>query len=119
MRSELDGVNLITFITGSEPLALTIDYVSNKLYWSDNDGNSIRESTLDGSTQRILFSDEFFSPFFINIVRDYVVVTSQANTSYALIRLDDSSVAFVGIPEHQLYHGVSVVSLLKKPSIGK
>lgn len=113
-RSNLDGKSPIALINGSEPLALTIDHLMQKLYWSDYSENSVKESNLDGSSQRLLFSNKNFSPFLISVVRNYVVVTSQTNFTYALIKLDDLSVIFIETPT--LYHGVSSLS---KPSIGK
>ena len=115
----MDGSNFIALINGSEPLALTVNHLVQKLYWSDLNEKSVKESNLDGSSQRLLFSNELFSPFFINIVRNYVVVTSHANFSYALIKLDDLSATFIETPTNMLYRGVSVISSLRKPSVGE
>ena len=115
-RSRLDGTSRDMFINGTRPLALTIDFVSRKLYWID--GNSVGEATLDGSIRRTIFSDDFFSPFQVKIVRNYAVVTSKTNTTYVLIRLNDLSATFIGTVGPTLYYGVSVISPLRKPSIG-
>lgn len=118
-RGELDGSNPIIFITGSsEPLELTIDFVSEMLYWSDSSGMVWESSlALNSLSKRQLFHDTAFMPFKLEIVRNFVIATSQVNNSYVLVDREDLSVAFV--PTNALYYGVSVVSELKKPSFGK
>ena len=118
-RTGLDGTNRTTFTTCVQPLALAIDYVTNRIFWTDGAENSVRESTLDGASQTIIFSDESFDTFFVNVVRNLVVVTSQTNASYALINLDDTSVAYVKTNSGNRYFGISVTGPLKQPSVGK
>lgn len=119
LRSKPNGTDLHILITGSKPLSITIDFLSNSLYWTEHDEGVIVESTLDGLFKRTIFSDYFYKPFQVNIVRDYVLATSRINNSYVLIRRDDLSVAFIETANDKFYYGVSVVSLSRKPSRGK
>jgi hypothetical protein len=114
----LDGSNIVVLINGSSPLGITIDFVYEKLYWTDDLGN-VWESTFDGLSMRSIYSDDYFVPFKVSTVRNFILVTSQVNNSYILINYRDNSVVNVRTPLNTVYFGVSVVSVLKKPSHGK
>lgn len=116
--SRLNGTHRSIFMNGSKPLALTIDFVSNILYWTDYD-TGICESTLDGLSKRTIFFNHLFSPFKVQIVRNYILATSQIKNAYVLINRDDLSFAFINTTSNTNYYGISIISSLKKPSIGK
>ena len=118
IRSQLDGSGIIIYKNLSKPLEITIDFVYERLYWTDSTGK-VWEGTLDGSLIRIIYFNDIFMPFKITTVRNFVLVTSQVNESYALIDREDSSVAFISTPPNNFYYSVSVVSMLKKPSHGE
>ena len=116
-RSHLNGNDLIILRNSSKALEVTIDFISEKFYWTDVVG-AVFASNLDGSsTERYSFGP--FVPFKVDIVRNFVLVTSNVNNSYVLIDREDSSVAIIGTGSNTLYYGINVISAFKKPSIGK
>ena len=117
-RSGLDGSGEVAFINEFQALEITIDFISGKFYWTDA-SNTVWESNLNGSSKRMIFSDDGFKPFKIEIVRNYILLTSLLNNSYALINLKDFSITFHETPTNTLYYGVSAVSSLRKPSLGQ
>lgn len=114
----MNGSGIIIYYNGSEPLGITIDFVYERLYWTDSTGR-VWEGAYDGSLMRVIYFNDIFVPFQIATVRNFVLVTSQINESYALIDRDDFSVALIGTPPNTSYYGVSVVSKLKQPSQGE
>lgn len=118
LRSNLNGTNSVIFLNGSQPLGITIDFVYNKLYWTDSEG-TVCESKLDRSSRRTIYSDDNFTPFKVATVRNFVLVTSQVNNSYILINREDFSVGHIRSGLNTFYYGVSVVSPLQKPSLGE
>lgn len=118
MMSQLDGSGGVIYVNGSKPLGITMDFVSEKLYWTDSAG-IVWEGTVDGSSIQAIYFDNNFVPFKVSTVRNFVLVTSQVNNSYVLINREDSSVALVRTDLGTFYYGVSVVSVLKKPSHGE
>lgn len=105
-------------ITASQPLALTIDYLSNKLYWSDQTENlfMIKETSLNTLQTGLVLSSGEFSPFRLAVVQNYILATSDKHTSFAVINHDKSTVRFINSPNNESYYGLTVVSQLRKPS---
>lgn len=114
----MDGSSREFFFNGSKPLGIAVDFVSERLYWTDSAGR-VWESTMDSSVIKTIYSDSIFLPFQVATVKKFVLVTSQVNNSYVLIDREDLSVAHVETAFSTLYYGVSVVSILKKPSLGE
>lgn len=119
-RSSLNGANRTIFIKAESRISsLTINYVTNKLYWAvqrDSEG-SIWESRLDGSLNRMLFSHQSFIPFQIEIVRNYILATTPSSLGYVLINSEDRSMRLIELSS-DVYFGVCVTSKLRKPSKG-
>lgn len=66
-RSDLDGKNRMIVISDNlyEPLGLTIDHMSRKLYWSDDEEGihfKIESSTLEGQNRTTLFHGKHQQP---------------------------------------------------------
>ena len=114
----MDGSEIVYLINGSRPLGLTLDFISGRLYWTDTAG-SVWESSFSGASVQAIYSNDDFVPFKITTVRNFILVTSRVNSSYALISSEDYSVSLVRTPPGILYFGVSVVSELRKPSLGE
>ena len=63
-RSVIHSTNLIW------PNALTLDYVSEVLYWADASLDKIESSYVDGSNRRVIVSTGVYHPFGITLLED-------------------------------------------------
>jgi len=58
IRSNLDGTNQTTLITGvGKPAAVALDAAGGKLYWTDYVTNTVRRANFDGSGLQTLYTD--------------------------------------------------------------
>ena len=49
-RAGMDGSSLLTLVTGlNGPVHVTIDFASQRLYWTEYNGNKIQSGNLDGT----------------------------------------------------------------------
>ncbi|XP_030746611.1 low-density lipoprotein receptor-related protein 4 [Sitophilus oryzae] len=76
-RADMDGSNRKSIITESVfwPNGLTIDYVTNQLYWADAKHNVIETSALDGFRRRKVITKGLPHPFAITIFEDAIFWT--------------------------------------------
>lgn len=44
------------------PDALTVDWVTDKIYWTDSETDRVEVATLDGKYRKVLFWTEFDQP---------------------------------------------------------
>lgn len=44
------------------PEALTVDWVTDKIYWTDSETDRVEVATLDGKYRKVLFWTEFDQP---------------------------------------------------------
>lgn len=109
---------MVIFLNGSQPLGITIDFVYEKLYWTDSEG-TVCVSNLDRPSKTTIYSDNNFMPFKVVTVRNFVLATSQINKSYILINNEDLSVVRVRSGLNTFYYGVNSISPLQKPSLGE
>lgn len=116
-QSSLSGYNKILFICQTNPLTITIDYLTRTLYWTERNG-SIWKSEFDGSNRQEIYSSTSFSPLRVNIMRNYILTTSEKNTTYLLIPLSNLSLVYYLTVNYSFY-GLSVISRLKKPFQGE
>ena len=104
-------------MNNSQAIDLTIDFVDDKLYWIDDEG-SVWESNFDFSFKRCVFFDGIFMPFKLEIVRNFIVLTSIVNSSYVIVNKVDLSASHVNNPLNASYYAVSSLGILKKPMKG-
>ena len=56
MKSELDGRNPVTLVTGlRNPIGIAIDFSSQRLYWADSSAHKIQSSNLQGHDVQTVF----------------------------------------------------------------
>jgi len=104
-------------VNGSRPFGLVIDFVFNKIYWTDVYEAAIFEVSLDGSSKRTIFSNQSFVPFQVNVLRDFVLASSESSSAYVLVdRSDLSSIIYA--PANATFYGLTITNSLKKPSVG-
>ena len=62
--SRLDGSGVVTIATGGFPTGIAVDAASCKVYWADNETDSITRANLDGSLPQVVYSnaDPFSNP---------------------------------------------------------
>lgn len=105
-------------MNNSQAIDLTIDFVEDKLYWIDDEG-SVWESNFDFSQKKCVFFDGIFMPFKLEIVRNFIVLTSIVNSSYVIVNKEDLSATLVNNSLNTYYYAISSLSILKKPTKGK
>ena len=105
-------------MNNSQAIDLTIDFVEDKLYWIDDEG-SVWESNFDFSQKKSVFFDGIFMPFKLEIVRNFIVLTSIVNSSYVIVNKEDLSATLVNNSLNTYYYAISSLSILKKPTKGK
>ena len=120
LRSNLDLTDITTVTMTALPLALTIDCISGKLYWSEQRENEIliMETALNNLdvTQTASLSSRELNYNRIAVVQNFIVITSDKDASFALINLDDSTVKYITTPINNTFYGFAMVSDLRKPS---
>lgn len=92
-RARLDGNSRETLFTMEvlHPTGITIDYLRNQLVWGDSGMGTIEYSNLDGSERTTLVSDEHLRPFQIGIHANYVIWTTEGETTFKVVDLSDPS----------------------------
>ena len=82
-RSGMDGNHRQAIVTSGLqwPNGMTIDYVSNKLFWVDAKMHIIMSSNLDGSLPSVVLSDEHYlsHPFSISVFEGHFVLDRLAD----------------------------------------
>ena len=100
--------------------ALAIDILSNNLYWFENINNNISYMKLSltaNSSQMLLnLPTDDFAPFRLTVLRNYLIVTSDTKTKFAIIDIDDSTVTFRETIRNTPYLAVAVASPIRQPS---
>uniref|UniRef100_A0A183J7M1 EGF-like domain-containing protein n=1 Tax=Soboliphyme baturini TaxID=241478 RepID=A0A183J7M1_9BILA len=72
-RSELDGRNRITLLKDvGRIFALTLDYSSNRLYWSEVDAPSIQSVDLNGGSRRFVVQEPNMKPTVLTEFGDFL-----------------------------------------------
>ena len=75
-------------------------------------------STLDGSFKTVIFSHSSYKFFKMEVVKNQMLLTSVASSSYILVNTADLSFKSIEVPSNDIYSGVAIISRLKKPSKG-
>ena len=82
-QSFMDGSGRRTIISSdlSQPNGITVDYLSQKIYWSDSDLDKIEYSNYDGTDRMVLETEGsgLFYPFSLTVV-DEILFWSDWNT---------------------------------------
>ena len=76
-KASMDGENR-TVIHHTDlvwPSGLTIDYVQQVMYWTDNSRSRIESSNIDGSNRRTVSSQRIYQPFGISVYRNTLYYT--------------------------------------------
>ncbi|KRX57417.1 Low-density lipoprotein receptor-related protein 6 [Trichinella sp. T9] len=72
-RAELDGRNRITLLKDvGRIFALTVDYVNDRLYWSEVDMPSIQSIDLTGSARRLIVRERSIQPYVLTEYGDFL-----------------------------------------------
>lgn len=76
-RSYMDGADRKSIITDSIfwPNGLTIDYITQKLYWTDAKHHVIESAHMDGSGRKKVISKGLHHPYAITVFEDYIYWT--------------------------------------------
>ena len=117
VRTRTDATNTQKLINGTTPLSLSIDIISNEMYWiNDNDGN-IWHSTLNGDQREIYYNSSRYEPFKLEIYDQFLLIFSKRNSSFILVNRKDLSVTILPADENVV--SFVVTRRLKRPSVGK
>ncbi|KAA0703658.1 putative vitellogenin receptor [Triplophysa tibetana] len=73
-RSTMDGSERKVVISHglSRPVSITVDILTDRLYWTDEKLKYIGSATLDGENMRVLQLSEMASPFSVAVFNDFV-----------------------------------------------
>ena len=125
-RMALDGSSSVVVLASNNvghPSGLTINYVTNRLFWADPVMGTIEYSRLDGSGRTELLSGESSSPFKIDVMGGFVVWNSlgAANFHFVDISLGDYEDLVVTQPTggSNPVYGFVVVSDRRRPTPGE
>ena len=84
-RASMDGTNRIAIVDSQlgEPYGVTIDYTSQRVYWTDNDEDRIEFSDYSGGGRTVLVSaaDGVIDPFAVTIFGDLLYWTDWAESA--------------------------------------
>ena len=105
-RSVIHSTNLIW------PNALTLDYVSQVLYWADAFLDKIESSDVDGSNRRVIVTTGVYHPFGITLFEDKLYFSDWIGDISSTNKSGESSVQIL---YHQTYcsscpNGIQVLS---------
>ena len=92
-RSFMDGGGRRTLISSSlsQPNGITIDYVSERIYWTDSDLDKIEYANYDGTGRIELQTAEtgLYYPFSVTVAREILFWTDWASGSIYATHKDD------------------------------
>uniref|UniRef100_A0AAY5F3Y8 Low density lipoprotein receptor-related protein 5 n=1 Tax=Electrophorus electricus TaxID=8005 RepID=A0AAY5F3Y8_ELEEL len=75
-RGHMDGTNIVTLVDKvGRANGLTIDYVEQRLYWTDLDTCMIESTNMEGEGEREIVADDLPHPFGLTQYRDYIYWT--------------------------------------------
>jgi len=124
-RMSLDGSNSVVVLVSSSvthPSGLTINYLTNQLFWTDPDMGTIEYSRLDGSGRTVLLSGQSLNPFKVDVLGNYVVWNSLGAVNFHLIDIVEGGSDTVVTPptsDSKPVYGFVVVSDRRRPTSGE
>ena len=126
--SERNGSSVSTLVSGptsvSEPLGITIDFVTKRLYWADAGNNSIHYVTLDDNTVETLVTSLSESPFQVAVDGDFVIWTQTSSIDFKYVDRrspGDVYTSFLQEPQTRSFtlFGVIVINGNRRPGSGE
>ena len=109
-RTEIHNTDL------QRPTGLTIDYVQQVLYWTDERSDRIECSNVDGSNRRIVGSQSVYQPFAISVYGDPLYFTDLISGVNTLNSMGTVNIIFDGNRLCNDPTGIKVVNIERQPS---
>ena len=117
-KASMDGKNrtVIHNTSLTLPIALTLDYQRQVLYWADTD--KIESSNVDGSNRQLLTTVGVRRPFGLALLHDTLYFTDSDGNSVRVVNVNGSNAMTIFDGQSMLCaqpFGITVVSEAKQP----
>ena len=119
-KASMDGKNrtVIHNTSLTWPVALTLDYQTQVLYWADASLEKIESSNVDGSNRQLLTTVGVGYPFGLALFNDTLYFTDWSGNSVKVVHVNGSNATTIFDGQSVLCgqpFGIAVVSEAKQP----
>ncbi|ETE65023.1 Low-density lipoprotein receptor-related protein 4, partial [Ophiophagus hannah] len=117
-KAGMDGSNKEVLIDDEIgwPTSIAIDFLSWRIFWSDDKFHSIGSAFLDGSDMKIFQLAEIHSPFSVSIFEDYIYWTDMQTRIVQMIDKRTAKKRRVLLKSHGQPYGLKVMHEVLQPA---